>query len=320
MNAPSVAAKPWLSVIVPTYCSERWLGETLGSVQAEAADGVELILVDSSPSAATRDIAQSFAKSLSLTIFERPDLPMWHQKTNFAAKIAAADHLCWLHHDDLWLRGRAKKAREWIEAAPHAPLHLAPTAIVDATGQQLGVWRCPLRSNASIHADEFVERLLVQNFISTPAPVFRKDAFLACGGLDETLWYTADWDVWLKLGGQGQVLYHDDVTTAFRVHGSSLTVTGSRDFGDQRRQMEIVLDRHLSRLTVDAEPVAKRARASITVNAALASASAGDPGLLWRAASELASLGPSGLMRYLRDSRLFERVAPRLRAKLRGAF
>jgi hypothetical protein len=35
---------------------------------------------------------------------------------------------------------------------------------------------------------------------------------------------------------------------------------------------------------------------------------------------EVLSLGPYGLQRYLRDSRLVERVAPRVRAKLKGAF
>ena len=45
----------------------------------------------------------------------------------------------------------------------------------------------------------------------------------------------------------------------------------------------------------------RRARASIAVNAALASASAGNPSMLPRAASELLRLGPSGIYRYLRD-------------------
>ena len=37
-------------------------------------------------------------------------------------------------------------------------------------------------------------------------------------------------------------------------------------------------------------------------------------------ADRVLSLGPVGMARYLRDSRLGERVLPRLRAKLTGAF
>jgi glycosyltransferase involved in cell wall biosynthesis len=320
MTAQERGTAPWLSVVMPSYCSEQWIRATLDSIEAEAADGVEVLLVDSSPTSSTRDIARTYAGRLNLKIFERPDLTMWHAKTNFAARIAAADHLCWLHTDDLWLPGRAGRVRAWIEAAPDTPLHLAPSAIADRSGRRLGVWRCPLPADRAIPSAEVLEPLLVQNFIAAPAPVFRKDAWLACGGLDEALWYTADWDMWLKLAARGPVLYHDSVTTAFRVQVGSLTVTGSRDVSDFTRQMEIVLDRHLPGLTAGANPVARRARASIAVNTALASASAGDTSLLPRAAAKVLRLGPCGIYRYLRDSRIVERVAPRVRAKISGAF
>ncbi len=320
MTGPEEGTKPWLSVIMPSYCSEPWIRAALHSIQAEAAEGVEVLLVDGGPTSLARDIARTHAGKLNMKIFERPDLKTWQAKTNFAAAIGAADHLCWLHTDDLWLPGRARRVRAWIEAAPATPLHLAPSAIVDRFGRRSGVWRCPLPANRAIPSAEMLERLLVQNFIAAPAPVFRKDAWLACGGLDETLWFTADWDIWLKLAARGPVLYHDNVTTAFRVHGGSLTMTGSRDISDFTQQLEIVLDRHLPGLTAGSQSVLRRARVSIAVNAALASASAGNPRLLPHAASELLRLGPSGIYRYLRDSRIVERMAPRVRAKLTCAF
>ena len=139
--------------------------------------------------------------------------------------------------------------------------------------------------------------------------------------MDELLWYTPDWDIWVKLAANGPVVYHDDITTAFRIHENSLTVTGSRDASDFLRQMQIVLHRHLGRISPArrrrVEPVAL---ASIRVNSSLAAASSGNVTDLFRAAGAMLSLGPSGLGRYLRDSRLHERVGSRLRAKLAGAF
>jgi hypothetical protein len=61
-------------------------------------------------------------------------------------------------------------------------------------------------------------------------------------------------------------------------------------------------------------------RASIAVNTALAAASAGDYSRLMSAAYNILRLGPTGLCRYFRDSRIIERLTPRLRAKLGGAF
>jgi glycosyltransferase involved in cell wall biosynthesis len=320
VNIPSPADAPWLTVIMPAHSGERWIDAALRSIATEAAEGIEVIVIDSSPTSATRDIVMSFSDRLNLRVFDRTDFKMWHDKTNFGVVIAKADYVCWLHVDDLWMPGRAASVRRWIEAAPEAVLHLAPSAIVDRDGRTLGVWRCPLPANSAIGSDILTERLLVQNFISAPAPVFRRDAWLASGGLDETLWYTADWDIWLKLATCGPVYYHDEVTTGFRIHPGSLTATGSRDVVAFADQMRIVLDKHLSRLRDRRSNIEAVARASISMNTALAAASVGDFGDLWKAVLAIVRLGPAGAHRYMRDSRIVERLTPRVRAKLRGAF
>lgn len=310
---------PWLSVIIPSHRGEQWIDASLGSIAAESEEGVEVILIDGSPTSATRDAAQNYADRLRLRVLERCDLLSWHTKTNFGVEIAESSHICWLGVDDVWLPGRAAAVRGWIEAAPETPLHLAPSAIIDGNGRTLGLWRCPLPSNRELQSTLVTERLLVQNFVAAPAPVFRKDAWLDCGGLDVNLWYTADWDIWLKLAASHPVFYHDVATVGFRIHGGSLTMTGSRDAADFESQMQVVLERHLAKLG-GSKGIERAARVSITVNTAIASASAGDLTHLWGAAFEVLGLGPAGVRRYLRDSRIIERVMPRIRAKLTGAF
>jgi hypothetical protein len=318
MMGGDALSPPWLSVIIPSHCGEQWIDSALHSIAAERADGVEVLIIDGSPTNATLDIVRTYSDRLHLRIFKRRDLTSWHTKTNFGVEAAQAAHICWLGVDDLWLRGRAPAARDWIKASPAVSLHLAPCSIVDRRGRNIGTWRCPLPSGAELPSAFVMERLLVQNFVAAPAPIFRKDAWLACGGLDEKLWYTADWDMWLKMTAWGPVRYHDEVTTGFRIHGGSLTVTGSRDVADFVQQMQIVLDRHLPRLQGPTYAVRRAAQASIAVNTALAAASGGDLSGLFRAAFGVLRLGPAGIRRYLRDSRLVDRVLPRLRAKAAG--
>lgn len=320
VNITGVINEPWLSVIMPTHCGERWIDASLRSLAGEASNAIEVLVLDSSPTSATLDIVRSYSDRFDLRVIECPDTTMWHMKTNLGVECARAKHICWLHQDDLWLPGRVTSIRSWIEAAPEAVLHLAPSAIVDGRGRKLGVWRCPLPPNGKIRSTLVMERLLVQNFVAAPAPVFRRDAWLACGGLDEALWYTADWDIWLKLAASGLVYYSDSVTTGFRIHGGSLTMSGSRDIVDFENQMQIVLARHIPQLRGRRDGVERAAQASILVNTALALASAGDLSRLSQAASAILRLGPVNLGRYLRDSRILERIVPRVRAKLQGAF
>jgi hypothetical protein len=314
-----VGTKPWLSVIMPTWNGERWIGAALQSIAAEDASGIEVLVLDSSPTPATLDIARDYAARLDLHIFSRPDVPTWQAKTNLGVTIARADHICWLHQDDVWLPGRGAAAREWIETDQNAALHLAPSTIIDRDGKTLGLWRCPLPAGKKLESVQVMQRLLVQNFIAAPAPVFRKQAWLDCGGMDEHLWYTGDWDVWLKLASAGAVIYHNQVTTGFRIHSGSQTITGSRDLAGFALQMRTVLERHLPRLGGDRK-TDRVARASIAINTALAASAAGRANALWQPIVGLMRLGPAGLRRYFRDSRIVERVTPRLRASLRGSF
>lgn len=316
-----MAQEPFLSVIMPIHDGAGWIGTTLDAVAAEPVAGVELIIIDSSPADATAAIVESYGGRLPLRLLRRPDIGPWQTKTNLGVELASAEHICILHQDDLWLPGRIAAARRWIAQAREAALHLAPSIFVDRSGDRMGRWQCPLPSETPLDRDLLLERMLVQNFVSVPAPVIRRSAWLSCGGMDDALWYTADWDMWLKLANAGPVLYHDEFTTAFRIHGSSLTVTGSRDPREFRAQMETVLDRYLGELPPGRrEAIERVARASIDVNVLLAAASGGNVRALASATANVLSLGPAGMNRYLRDSRLRERTVSRLRAKMAGAF
>jgi glycosyltransferase involved in cell wall biosynthesis len=319
-GAGAPTAAPWLSLVIPSYRGEQWVATALDSVARQPSDGVEVLFVDGGPSSAAADIARTFSDRLCLRIFERADLDSWHKKTNFAVQMAQAEHVCWLGVDDVWLPGRAKAVRGWISDAPMIPLHLAASILIDRDGKRLGRWRCPLPSGKELSSQFVFQRLLVQNFVAAPAPVFRRDAWLGCGGLDENLWYTADWDIWLKLACSGPVVYHNAMTIGFRIHDGALTVTGSRDAADFRRQMETVLERHLSQAGGDVQSIEPTARASIAVNLALAAALAGDWHGLPHAAWQVCKLGPLGISRYLRDSRLRERMLARCWAKIFGSF
>jgi glycosyltransferase involved in cell wall biosynthesis len=320
MSTPSNVPHSWLTVVMPSYRGEEWIGHALRSLAGEAADGIEVLLIDGGPTPAARDIAREFHDRVQLRIVAREDIRDWQGKTNFGVLLAQSPHVCLLSVDDVWLPGRAAAVRAWITTAPNAVLHLAPTVIVDRQGRKLGIWRCPLPTARELSFATVAERLLVQNFIASPTPVFRRDAWIACGGLDESLWYTADWDLWLKLSATGAVRCHPEITSGFRIHSRSLTMTGTRNTDELERQMRTVLERYLPRLTSASQDIEQAARASIAVNIALAAAAAGDSRGLWGALGSVLRLKPSATHRFLRDTRLLERVAPRLRARVRRSF
>lgn len=311
--------KPWLTVVMPVHHGEQFLAATLASVAAQPTDGVEFLIYNSGDDGgASRRIAEGFAGDLNLRWRETPELLSWTAKTNLGVREARATHISMLHQDDLWLPGHLAALRRAIANDAGAALSIAPSLFADPDGDIVGHWNLPFQPGL-VATNDFISTLLVQSSIAIPSPVARRDAWLAAGGLDDDLWFSADWDIYLKLAAQGRVAVRKETTTAFRLHRGSLTMTGSRRPGSLRPQLEKVLERHLCHLPSDSRRrIERRARASIEVNCALADASCGHKGAIVGAAMRLLCLGPVEVMRYVRQSRIIDRVVPRLRLALAG--
>lgn len=304
--------RPLLSVVMPVHAGEPWLDATLASIAQLPDAPVEVIIRDSTPATSCEHIVQRHASRLRIDYAYLPEVASWTRKTNMAVEAANAEHVAMLHQDDLWLPARLDVVTDMIARAPDAALLVTSAQIVDDFGRVLGEWRPPFAAGA-VAPDACRDDLLIQNSIALPAPVFRRDAYLAAGGLDESLWYTPDWDLWLKLSDRGRVLYDPRPTVAFRIHRGSLTMTGDRS--EFAEQLAIVLDRYLP----SGGREARLCRASARINILLARAAAGEATAALKALLAVLRLGPRGIMRYLHASRLPERLLPRLRLRLRRA-
>ena len=308
---------PWLTVVMPVHNGAQFLDATLASATAERPEGVEFLLYDSSDDAgASQATALRYAHDLAIRYTATPECKRWTAKTNRGVREAAATHVVMLHQDDLWRPGHLAALRTLLAQVPDVPLSIGPSHVVSGDGREMGPWRLPFAPGMLPGAD-FAETMIVQNTVAIPSAVIRRDAWMTVGGLDDNLWYTADWDLYLKLARLGDVHVRDAATTAFRLHGGSLTMTGSLDPSDFRGQMTQVLARHIASLKTERRgPQERLGRAAIEVNCALAAVSRGNWRELLRAASAMLALGLHRLPAFLHQTRLIERTIPRLRLSL----
>lgn len=303
-----------LSVVMPTYNGERFIAAALESVRGQCGDGVELVVVDDGSSDRTLEIVKTFAGALPIRVITPGRVGNWAAVTNIGLREARGEWACLLHQDDLWLPGRIARLRSEVEHAKGS-LVLHDAIFIGPDGCRLGPWTCPLREG-DVSPSQFVGQLLIQNFIAICSPMFRRSVAADSGGLDEALWFSADWDLWLRLGAMGPVRFIAEPLSAFRIHPASQTATRRLLPGEWERQLATVLDRHIVHWTATdrhKRRVKRAARASIAVNSALAAASRGESTRASKAVLQLLALGPLGWHRYLRDSRVVQRFRPRLR-------
>jgi glycosyltransferase involved in cell wall biosynthesis len=301
---------------VPVYNGEKFIAATLESVRAQYREGFELVIVEGGSTDRTLEIVREFAEVFPIRLITLDGSGNWVAKTNIGLREARGVWACFLHHDDLWLPGRIARLWGEMETAKGA-LILHNAMFVGPDGNGLGPWTCPF-SAGDVASDEFVEHLLIQNFIAINSPVFRRKAVLESGGLDEALPLCADWDIWLRLGASGPVRFIAETLGAYRIHDASLTAARKLLANEWEEQLSTVFFRHFNNWTGSGRrraSVERAARASIAVNSSLAAASRGKPTRLSAALFELLALGPSGWRRYLRDSRIVQRVNSRLRVQ-----
>lgn len=311
---------PWLSIIVPVFNGERYLDQALQSVLSQADDETELIIADDGSSDGSVRIAAKYGAHPGVAVISGPGLGNWVANSNRAVERARGRYLAFLHQDDLWLPGRLRTIRKIVATQPDRSLWVGPSWFIDSGGRRVGTWNLPLRTTTGgVDPLEFLEHLLVQNFIAMPAPVFPREAFERAGRMDESLWFTADWELWLKLGAQAGVGIYPTATTAFRLHRESQTITGAANHESMRDQIDTVRSRYIGQLPDSRQrrDVNRAGRLSNEVNSCLAAAVSGQS-LPWRPLMTAAfNAGWEGYRRFLRDTRFLERATARLRVAIK---
>lgn len=301
-----------ISVVMPVFNGAKTLARSLDSLVGEDIDAV---LVDQASTDGSRQIAENYAGKLNLTIIDAPDSKTWMQNTNIGIKAAQGKFISMLHQDDFWVAGRAKIMKKLITRFPEAVIWLHPASYVDSNDNTIGMIGPRFgKEPRLVQSSDALRTFMVQNTISLPAAIFRRQDALQIEGLDEALWYTADWDFWLKLAKTGPVAWTPEKLASFRVHSESLTVKGSKIESDFIAQLEIPLDRHISALDVEDQATTRAlAETSNKLNVRLATGFHTRKIGIWTILVSLIQLGPTNWPAFFRNTQIVARVLPRIR-------
>ncbi len=311
---------PWLSVVMPTFNGERFIAHALHSIVNEGDDAIEVVVVDDGSTDATREIVRSFRRRLRLQLVEREHVGNWVQNTNAGIAASTGEYVCWLHQDDVWCPGRLKSIRGALAADPGSDAVVHSVWFINDTGRRIGRWSAPLgRKRGIVPPRKLVERMLIQCCFATCGTTLRRDFCESLGPVNDRLWYSADWDYWLRAVGRGRIYFVPEPLAGFRLHSLSQTVKSIWRIDECRLQFQTVLETHIEALVepLNISPrVVAAARLAAEVNATLAEALVGRISLAKarNLTVQFARLGPPGWFVYLRGSRIWERVVARIRA------
>jgi glycosyltransferase involved in cell wall biosynthesis len=210
------APRPLVTIVTPSFNQGEFIADAIDSVLDQDYPRIEYRVIDGGSTDSTLEVLRGYGDRISWT--SEPDKGQADAiRRGFLA--ASGEYVAWLNSDDRYAPGAIGAAVAELARDPSAALVYGRAEFIDRAGTVTGP--CLQIEPWSL------ERLIrVTDFVSQPATLFRREAYLAVGGLDPALHYVMDYDLWIRLGSKYPVRFLPRVLAQARVHGGTKTSTG----------------------------------------------------------------------------------------------
>ncbi|NOT56668.1 MAG: glycosyltransferase [Deltaproteobacteria bacterium] len=219
---PAGAVK--VSVCIPTYNGAAFLAEAITSVLRQTFTDFELLIVDDGSTDTTLDIARSFGDP-RITIHQNEKRLGIPANWNRGVALARGEYICIFHQDDVMMPENLARKLAVLSANPtvsfvHSAIEfLLEEGLVTVPGD----WVEATAEDRVVEGQRYFRQLIARNFICAPTVVMRRTLFDRVGGFDDTLGFTCDYEMWLKLCMEGQVAFLSLPLVLYRWHEKNAT-------------------------------------------------------------------------------------------------
>lgn len=211
-----MVSQPLVSVVVPTYNAESFLGATIRSVTKQTYKNWELLIVDDCSTDGTADLARTLATNDDrvqlIALKTNSNLPAVPRNEGIGR--SRGDLIAFLDHDDLWFRRKLERhiaahRRNEQLAMTHSTLLNYPNHF---DFRQFFNLPAPVRPMTS-H-----QRLLLFNTVMCSAAVVKRDVLSEIGGFSEDpdLRAIEDYDLWLRVSRLHSIGYLPEILGLYR--------------------------------------------------------------------------------------------------------
>jgi glycosyltransferase involved in cell wall biosynthesis len=254
---------PRITVVTPSFNQGRYIEETLSSVLDQGYPNLEYIVIDGGSTDDTVPILNRYRERLAYWVSE-PDKGQ-SEAINKGFARASGDILGWLNSDDKLAPGAL-----WAVAAAFRDGVDLVAGVVDVArdGERLYSHRTGLATGA-LSLEKLLDlpsEWLEGRFFFQPEVYISRQALDRVGRqVDASLFYSMDYDLWVRLAEAGSICKPIDWTVAeFRVHAEQKTSTVAAYLPELTAHNDRLRSRlHLTPMSQPADPSTPRRAARI---------------------------------------------------------
>jgi glycosyltransferase involved in cell wall biosynthesis len=205
---------PTFSIITPSFNQGLFIEATIKSVLAQNYTAFEHIIVDGGSTDDTPDILSRYPH---LKIIREPDRGQ-ADAVNKGLRAARGDIIGWLNSDDTYYLGVFEAVAGTIDPANGVYIVMGHCAYIDEDGTATG-----REHPSAFTGHRRVVEIWKGYTIPQPAVFFHRKVYEQCGGLDESLYFALDYDLFLRYTRRFAIHPVDQLWATYRLHMSSKT-------------------------------------------------------------------------------------------------
>lgn len=205
-------ATPSVSVIIPVYNCEKYVGPAIDSVLAQTYRDFELIVVNDGSTDGTPEVLSKYAGKIVRIDQENKNVA---EARNTGVRAARGKYLAFLDSDDLWRPEKLEKQVAILEKNPSVGYVYTNVEYLFRDERLLG----DAFSMGAAHRGNVADKLIMGNFICVSSALMRADLFK-----DEAEFFRSqfilceDYDVHLRMSVKCEFDYVDEKLVIYRVH------------------------------------------------------------------------------------------------------
>ncbi len=216
-----------ISVVIPCYNAERYIGATLRSVLAQGLPDIEVIVVDDGSNDGSADMVRSGFPGVTLLRQANQGVAA---ARNHGIEQARGDWIAFVDADDIWLPGKLAAQLALLQAHPDARIAYTAWQVWHSTEPEptpgllaelaAGADDVPRWAGAS---GWIYPELLLDCMVWTSTVLAQRALLRDLGGFDAGLRIGEDYDLWLRASRVTPILRVPRPFALYRLHPASIT-------------------------------------------------------------------------------------------------
>lgn len=187
--------KPLISVVMPAYNVQKYIGPAIESILKQTFNNFELIIINDASTDKTLDTIKTYSKKDSrIKIVDSKERLNIARALNQGITLAKSDIIARMDADDIAFSHRLKLQYTVINASHNIAVVGANVVIIDEAGNEISTRSYPVSSR------KLKACLFRYSPFAHPVVMFKKRMFREVGGYNPAFSPTEDLDLWFRLG------------------------------------------------------------------------------------------------------------------------